>query len=167
MTLLLITFGYAVLSALIPIFNAELYVAGLGTQESVGRAISLSIAAGVGQTVGKLVWHVGAQRFAESKWMRGKLNSERRRAEHDKWFSRLESRPVWSGIILTSSAFVGLPPLWVMATLAGALRVSYWVFVPTVLVGRTARFYLLFWASSPQLNCFGLPGAGERSSRTR
>jgi membrane protein YqaA with SNARE-associated domain len=37
----------------------------------------------------------------------------------------------------------GLPPLLVMAAVAGALKMPYWVFLPTIFVGRAMRFWLV------------------------
>ena len=37
----------------------------------------------------------------------------------------------------------GIPPLLVMAAVAGALQDAVWVFLPTVFVGRALRFWLV------------------------
>ena len=42
---------------------------------------------------------------------------------------------------------VGFPPLYVMAVLAGQLRVNIWLFVSTCLVGRYIRFLVLLGAA--------------------
>ena len=54
--------------------------------------------------------------------------------------------PTTKGLITGSpcSASVGIPPLLAMAAVAGVLKMPMWVFVPTVLVGRSLRFGLLF-----------------------
>jgi membrane protein YqaA with SNARE-associated domain len=141
--LILATFGVAVLSALFPLVNIEVYVAALATQVGPARAIGLALSAGLGQTVGKIVWYVGAAYFMESNWMRKKFTDARWKAAHDRWHTRMDGRPWLSAGILLLSAFVGLPPLLIVAVLAGTLRVPLWVFVPCVLVGRTLRFYLV------------------------
>lgn len=58
MKLILATFGYCVVSALIPIFNAEAYVGAVAAVfDNIGVWAVASAAAG-GQMVGKLVYFV-------------------------------------------------------------------------------------------------------------
>ena len=67
----------------------------------------------------------------------------RTRAAYERWEARLSGRPVYGGIVTFLAASVGIPPLLVIAVVAGALRMPMWVFVPTVFVGRAIRFYLV------------------------
>ena len=53
---LLSTFGFCVLSALIPVFNAEVYLAALAASESPPLWPMAAVAAG-GQMIGKVVWY--------------------------------------------------------------------------------------------------------------
>lgn len=142
MILLLTTFGVAVASALIPLIPIEAYVAGLGAVGS-GTALTLAAAAGAGQTIGKIVWYEIARRGIESDWAQKKMSSPKVRASYDKWVARIEGRPWYGGVLMLISAFTGLPPLLVMAAVAGALKMPYWIFLPTIFVGRALRFYLI------------------------
>jgi membrane protein YqaA with SNARE-associated domain len=56
----------------------------------------------------------------------------------------MEGRPVYAGAVMFVAASVGIPPLLVMAAVAGMLKMPMWVFLPTVFVGRSIRFGLLF-----------------------
>ena len=56
----------------------------------------------------------------------------------------MQGRPVYAVAIMFVAASVGLPPLLVMAAVGGLLKMPLWIFIPTVFVGRTIRFTLLF-----------------------
>lgn len=142
MILLLTTFGVSVASALIPLVNIELYLAGVGTVGS-GTAVTLGIVAGAGQTIGKIFWYEIAKRGIETEWAQRRLSAPKVRASYERWVESMHGRPWYGGTLMFISAFIGLPPLLVMAAVAGALKMPYWVFLPTIFVGRSLRFCLI------------------------
>jgi len=142
MILLGSTFGVSVASALFPLINIELYLAGVGAVGS-GTAVTLGLVAGAGQSAGKIVWYEIARRSIETEWAQKKLSSPRVRASYDRWVTQMHGRPWYGGAVLFVSALAGLPPLLVMAAVAGALKMPYWVFLPTIFVGRALRFWLI------------------------
>jgi membrane protein YqaA with SNARE-associated domain len=138
-------FGLSIASALLPFLPMEaIIVGGAAAQPGVPAAISLGIAAGGGATIGKIVWYELARRGASSGWAQKKLSSPKVEAAYERWTARMEGRPVYAGAVMFVAASVGLPPLLVMALVAGLLKMPMWVFVPTVFVGRSIRFGLLF-----------------------
>ena len=44
----------------------------------------------------------------------------------------MQGRPWYGGEVLFAAALGGIPPLLVMAAVAGALKMPYWVFPPTI-----------------------------------
>jgi membrane protein YqaA with SNARE-associated domain len=142
MILILSTFGVGVASALIPLINIELYVAGVGTAGD-GEALTIAIAAGAGQTVGKVFWYEAARRSLDTAWVQKRLSAPKIRSGYERWVTTMRGRPWYAGIILLAASLGGIPPLLVMAAVAGALRVPYWVFVPTIFVGRAIRLWLV------------------------
>ena len=142
MILILTTFAVSVGSALLPLINIELYLAGVGAV-GAGAALTLALSAAAGQTVGKIVWYEVARRGVDSEWAQKKMSSEKVRASYDRWVGRMEGRPAYAGLIMFLSSFSGVPPLLVMAAVAGALKMPMWLFVPTVFIGRTLRFWLI------------------------
>jgi len=140
--LILTTFAVSVGSALLPLINIELYLAGVGAV-GAGAALTLALSAAAGQTVGKIVWYEVARRGVDSEWAQKKMSSEKVRASYDRWVGRMEGRPAYAGLIMFLSSFSGVPPLLVMAAVAGALKMPMWLFVPTVFIGRTLRFWLI------------------------
>lgn len=145
MILWLTTFAFSVASALLPFLPMEAYILAAGAAEGgTSAAIALGIAAGAGATVGKIVWYEVARRGSESAWAQRKLNSPKLKASYEKWVSRMQGRPVYAIGIMFLAASVGIPPLLAMAAVGGLLKMPMWAFIPTVFIGRTIRFTLLF-----------------------
>ena len=148
-----LTFGYSVVSALVPVVNAELYLVGLMTRQPQLAWWLVGLAAAAGQMVGKLVYYY-AGRGTLRLPARLRRRSERQSAGH--WSRRLarfqqtcHDRPVWTVGVLLASASIGLPPYLAIALLAGVGRVPLPTFLVTGLVGRFARFGAI--AASPGL----------------
>lgn len=138
------TFIIGIVTALVPI-PIEIYIAGAATQNSgLAKAITLGIAAGAGATIGKVIWYQVARKGSETQWMQKKLSAPKVRAGYERWVGRMEGRPWFAGMIIFLAASVGLPPLLAMAAVAGFLKMPLWVFIPTVFVGRSLRFALIF-----------------------
>lgn len=140
--LLLSTFGISVASALIPLINIEIIVAGLSASGH-DDALLIATAAGAGQTIGKIVWYEVARRGIDTEWAKKKLSGPKIKASYEKWVERMQGRPWYGALIMFASAFLGFPPLLVMAAVAGALKMKMWAFLPTIFIGRTLRFYLI------------------------
>ncbi|MFC7505325.1 hypothetical protein ACOACQ_10975 [Nocardioides sp. CPCC 206347] len=145
MILWLTTFAFSIASALLPFLPMEVYIVGAGAADGgTATAIALGIAAGAGATVGKVVWYEAARRGADSAWAQKKLSSPKVKAGYEKWVARMQGRPWYAIGVMFVAASVGIPPLLVMAAVGGLLKMPMWAFVPTVFVGRTIRFTLLF-----------------------
>ena len=145
MILWLSTFAFSIASALLPFLPVEVYILGAGASEpGVPAAVSLGIAAGAGATIGKIVWYEAARRGIDSAWAQKKLAKPKVKAGYERWLERMQGRPVYAAGIMFVAASAGIPPLLVMAAVGGLLKMPMWTFVPTVFVGRTLRFTLLF-----------------------
>jgi membrane protein YqaA with SNARE-associated domain len=145
MILWLTTFAFSIASALLPFLPIEVYILGAAAADpTLGTSISLGIAAGAGATVGKIIWYHAALRGIESKWAQKKLAKPKVKASYEKWTARMQGRPWYAAGIIFVAASAGIPPLLAMAAVAGILKMPLWVFIPTVLVGRSIRFTLLF-----------------------
>lgn len=140
--------GYGLLSAVVPLVNAEAYVlaaraSGWGTASVVGIT--------VGQAVGKLVLFLAARRgrqlpvyhWRRSPRVEGPVSPPGR-------FRRLTARLLvllgtkrWGLPVVLLAAVVSIPPLYAVAILAGTTSMKTGWFLATVTVGRLARFALL------------------------
>jgi membrane protein YqaA with SNARE-associated domain len=143
MTELLSIFGISIASALVPLINIELILAGLATQTSLGATLGIALAAGTGQTIGKVIWWFAAEKSMESRWVQRKLEKQKWREAYDDWSRRIHERPWYAALVIFVSSAGGIPPLLVLAIVAGSLKMPLWAFVPTVWVGRVLRFWLI------------------------
>jgi membrane protein YqaA with SNARE-associated domain len=134
---------YGVVSALIPVVNAEAYALVLAGRTSPALAIPVVLALAAGQTAGKLVLFEAARRGHGRLERRYAKRSEGRAA---RWADRiregLRSRRTGLPMVLASAA-LGLPPLAAVSLAAGAAGQRRWEFGALCLVGRTLRFALL------------------------
>jgi membrane protein YqaA with SNARE-associated domain len=141
--LVLSTLGVAFASALLPFVNIEAYLAAVGAAVKDVGIWWVAGAAAVGQTAGKIGLYFAADWTMNLPWLRKKMATPKWQASYAKWRVRVEERPAQTGLLLFASASLGFPPLYIMAILAGQLKVKLWIFISTCLVGRYIRFVVL------------------------
>ena len=141
MSLILGTFFFAIGSALLPLLNLEIYLGALPSAHS--QAFALAVAAGAGQTLGKVVWYYAGVHSMKIPWLARKMEAEKWRESYQRWHDRIVGRPFLAGTIVFASAISGFPPLAVVAVLAGSLEMPFLLFVGTTLLGRIGRFWLV------------------------
>jgi membrane protein YqaA with SNARE-associated domain len=118
----------AVVSAIVPLVNAELLLIGLALA-SPAAAPLLVVVMAAGQMVGKSVLFLGG----------GRLTRSTLQARLARW--RLDGRTRRAGAPLVGiSAFTGLPPFYLVSIAAPALGVSFRTFLAVGLAGRLLRF---------------------------
>ena len=139
----LLALVYGVVSALVPVVNAEAYALVLAGRTHPTLAVVAVLALAAGQTVGKLVLFEAARRGSGPLERRFAGRGEGRAA---RWAGRirdgLRSRRTGLPMVLASAA-LGVPPLAAVSLAAGAAGQRRWEFGALCLVGRTARFALL------------------------
>lgn len=139
---LALSLGVAVLSALVPLISAEVYVVGLVAYGSNLPWWAIGIVLAVGQVAGKLAYYYGG---------RGSLKLPRLiRRKSDKvgrWGARLarfrdtcRRRPVFAFSFMLVSATCSLPPFAATSIVAGAAKIRLSSFIVAGLVGRFIRF---------------------------
>ena len=131
------SFAIAIVSGIIPIVNAELYLIGLVLAlGSVPEALVLGVLIAAGQMIGKGVLFQtarGASLLGEAR--RPKLAA--RLAHARTKLARWQSKPYSVTFV---SAAVGLPPLYLVTLLAGVLNIRFRAFLLVGFAGRTLRF---------------------------
>ena len=142
MKLLLLTFGFGAVSAVIPLFNMEAYISVVYANSTAHSALPLAFIGSLGQNVGKLVWYYICRGALDIPWLKRRMDTPRRQASFKKWRDFVQGRPFVSGLLTFVSAAVGFPPFFAMAMVAGTLRMNVVVFFVAGLLGRT----LFFWA---------------------
>jgi membrane protein YqaA with SNARE-associated domain len=148
---LLSSIGFGVISAIVPVANAEAYV--IGSQVSaVAGLVPIAVGVGIGQMFGKLVLFFSVRKGKELPFIRYRREEARResvsraRARFRHGVARLlelVGQKRWGLPIVLLAAVVGLPPLYAVALLAGATAMRGVWFALAVLIGRVARFVLL------------------------
>ena len=143
MKLVIGTFLFSVASALLPILNVEAYLAAVALKAHNLSDWQLAAVGGGGQSVGKILWYLAGIHSLKIRWIRQKMDTEKWQVSYEKWHERIVGRPLFAGAISFGSAVTGFPPLAVIAVLAGTLRMNFTIFMITVFVGRTIRFWLV------------------------
>ncbi|MBD0319629.1 MAG: hypothetical protein ICV87_04800 [Gemmatimonadetes bacterium] len=129
----LTTFAVCILGSLVPFVNTEIYLLSAVALSPKSYVLPLVIAATVGQTVGKIAMYyvgMGVLKLPAGRVQRGLEATQ----------ARMEARPMWGKVLFFSSALVGVPPLYVMAIAAGAVRMNLAFFVVACAVGRFIHF---------------------------
>jgi membrane protein YqaA with SNARE-associated domain len=137
------TFLFSVASALLPILNVEAYLAAVALKANDLSDWQLAMVGGFGQGAGKVLWYLAGMHSLRLRWIQQKMETEKWQASYEKWHERIVGRPVLAGGISFASAVTGFPPLAVIAVLAGTLRMNFLIFIVTVVIGRTIRFWLV------------------------
>lgn len=136
--------GFGLASALVPVLNAEAYLAVSGVA-APATAVLVACALALGQTLGKVTLYEAARRGGARA--AGHRAARHRRARFAAGLvtrlTALLRRPWLGGVTVLVSASLGVPPLAVVSVLAGGAGVHRLVFVATCLLGRTARFLAL------------------------
>jgi membrane protein YqaA with SNARE-associated domain len=133
----LATFAIAVVSGVVPVVNAELYL--IGVVLAVGgipEALALALLVALGQMIAKAVIYRasrGAAQFGERRTQKLAAKLERARALAE----RHRRKPL--GVTFVSAS-LGLPPFYVVSILAGILEVRFRAFFAVGLAGRSLRF---------------------------
>ena len=152
--LVALTVGVGLLSALVPVVNAELYLLAIVATASPVAGVGAVLGLAVGQVAGKVCLFLAARRggAAGRRW-RGRHAPAAPGREPAAWRRRL---PRWTlgglgvldrglpaaGVLFTSAA-VGMPPLAVTTVAAGVRRTPASLFVACALSGRLVRFGVL------------------------
>jgi membrane protein YqaA with SNARE-associated domain len=150
-------FLVALLSGLVPVLNIEVYLVGAAVTVDARVLLPMALAAALGQTLGKLPYYYVGRGTISLPWLRRKAATPGRWAERaERWRGKAERRPVWGLGLVALSSFASVPPFFVVAVLAGVVRVNVGLFAAITFVTRTARFLILVYA--PAWGLSYLPG---------
>jgi membrane protein YqaA with SNARE-associated domain len=127
------TFVYAVVSAIVPAINTELYLAAVTALAPPSALPGVLLAASLGQVVGKLPFYLAGRGLV-------KLPLGRYEAKVEAYRASFERSPRLTDLALFSSASLGVPPFLVGPYLAGFFRVGLVRFCFYGVLGRLIRF---------------------------
>lgn len=142
-----LAFGFC--SALVPILNAEAYLAAAALVGTSSQLLICAAGLAVGQTCGKIVLFEGSTKGFR-RW--GARQPTKPRFRWPQWLTSMSNRLMTmlgssrsGAVVVLISASVGLPPLALVSIAAGKAETPRWSFVVPCLVGRCVRFFLLAW----------------------
>lgn len=127
------TFGYCVVSGLVPFVNAELYLLGASALAPPALALPLVLAATLGQMTAKVAMYGTGRGML-------RLPGERLR----RWVMEAESwaqqrREAGNTLIFVSAAS-GFPPFYMVSIACGVMKVRFFPFLTLGFLGRLIRF---------------------------
>lgn len=146
MILLLTTYAYSAVAAVAALLALEGYLAVVAGDDSV-PSVLIAASAAAGQMTGKLAWYYAGAGSTRLPWLRRTMDKPRWQERFARWEERTRGRPVFTGALLSLSAFAGVPPFMVMSVVAGVLRVPLTLFLGTGLAGRFLRFWVVLEAA--------------------
>jgi membrane protein YqaA with SNARE-associated domain len=138
----LTTFGVCVLSAIVPIVNAELYLIGASSISPPHAVPALIVGAALGQMVGKSLLYYGgrgALRLPSAR-LRRMVEAVQLR------YATGGAAPALGGTVILASSTVGLPPFYVTSVACGIFRIPYAQFFLLGLLGMLVRFSVVVLA---------------------
>jgi len=148
---LLTSIGFGIVSAIIPIVNAEAYIIA-SQMSAVAGPIPIAIGIAIGQTIGKLLLFLGVREGKELSFVKHRREMRKQRpvgptrarlrAAGNKLLDLLGQERLGLPIVFIA-AVIGFPPLYAVALLAGATTMRPEWFGLTVFVGRLGRFLLV------------------------
>lgn len=137
----------ATLSGLVPFISIELYLVGAVVAMNDGALVAMAVAAGAGQTLGKLPYYYVGRGTLALPWLQRRARTPGKwTARAEKWRVRAEERPLWGMGLLGMSSLTSVPPFMVIAVLAGVVRIGPAWFCTITFLTRTARFLLVVFA---------------------
>jgi membrane protein YqaA with SNARE-associated domain len=133
--------GFGLLSALVPVVNAELWVAGAAALLPKSRYPAMLALFTMGTMLGKGLVFMGAEKLAARATPKVRERIER-------VSSLLHRRPAMAWPVVFLSAVVGVPPYYPITIAAGIVRMGLATFFVVGFVGRLARFAAIAYGVS-------------------
>ncbi len=147
--LVVVAFAYGIGSAMIPVLNAEAYVAATAALLSAPDTVWMVIAVTAGTVVGKVILFRAARAGRDIARNRPK-KAEREPGRIGRALRRANAvlmgwldHPVRAVLTVMVSGFAGIPPLLAVAVVAGASQMRMSAFAVAMGIGRLGRFGLI------------------------
>lgn len=132
------TFLVSLISGLVPLINAEVFLVGLIRLAVHGpsQLPGIVIAAATGQMVAKIGLYYAGQGLLELPRGRHREKIETVRRKLERW----QTKPY---LIYAISSVTGLPPFYLTVLAAGAMKIRFRAFLAIGLAGRLIRFTVI------------------------
>ena len=131
------TFGFCLLSAVLPFLSAELYLLAASALVPPAMAPLLILAAALGQMLGKSVLYFAGRGALELRPGRLRTMVDSVRAKYEKGGA---AAPALGATMVLASAGTGVPPFYVVTIACGIFKVPFPSFLLLGLIGMIGRF---------------------------
>lgn len=129
----LTTYIVAVISGFVPVVNLEVYLVWVAALTPRSQAVGITLLATVGQMTAKTLMYLAAAGVLKISVKKPGKKLRAVQLKMAQWQHRM-------GLFLFSSAFLGVPPYYVVSIASGICRVPIVVFVVWGILGRFLRF---------------------------
>jgi membrane protein YqaA with SNARE-associated domain len=133
--LYLSTYIIAVISGFVPVVNIEIYLIWVAALTPRSQGIPITILATLGQMTAKTLMYLGGAGILKISLRKP---GEKMAAIQKKF----EEKRNQTGLFIFLSAFLGVPPFYLVSIVSGALKIKLPRFIMAGLTGRFLRFAL-------------------------
>jgi len=133
--LYLSTYIIAVISGFVPVVNIEVYLVWVAALTPRSQGLPITLLATLGQMTAKTLMYLGGAGIVKITLRK----PEEKMAAVQKKFERWKNR---TSLFLFLSAFLGVPPFYLVSIASGALKIKLPRFLAAGVSGRFLRFAL-------------------------
>jgi membrane protein YqaA with SNARE-associated domain len=131
--LYLTTYVVGVISGFVPVVNLEVYLVWVAALTPSSKAVAITVLATLGQMTAKTLMYLAGAGILKISVKKPGKKLQAVQMKMAQWQHRL-------GLFMFMSAFLGVPPFYVVSIASGICRVPLPVFIIWGLVGRLLRF---------------------------
>jgi len=131
--LYLTTYVVGVVSGFVPVINLEVYLVWVAALTPSSQAVAITVLATLGQMTAKTLMYLAGAGILKISVKKPGKKLQAVQQKMAKWQHRM-------GLFMFSSAFLGVPPFYVVSIASGICRVPLAVFVIWGFAGRLLRF---------------------------
>jgi membrane protein YqaA with SNARE-associated domain len=133
--LYLSTYIIAVISGFVPFVNIEVYLVWVAALTPRAQGLPITILATLGQMTAKTLMYLGGAGIIKTTLRKPEEKMAAVRKKFERWKNQ-------TSLFIFLSAFLGVPPFYIVSVVSGALKIKLPRFLITGLVGRFLRFAL-------------------------
>lgn len=133
--LYLSTYIIAVISGFVPVVNIEVYLVWVAVLTPRSQGIPITILATLGQMTAKTLMYLGGAGILKITLRKPEEKMAAIQQKFERWKNRIS-------LFLFLSAFLGVPPFYLVSIASGALKIKLPRFLMAGLTGRFLRFAL-------------------------
>lgn len=131
--LYLSTYSIAVISGFVPVVNIEVYLVWVAAFTPRSQGLPIAILATLGQMTAKTLMYLGGAGILKITLRKPEEKIAAIQKKFESWKNR-------TSLFIFLSAFLGVPPFYLVSVASGALKIKLPLFLIAGLTGRFLRF---------------------------